>query len=54
MKINQILGKNYKTNQEKGQHRSVFELIICKKLIEIYQYFDLFTWSFYATIRLSM
>ena len=26
MKINQILVKTYKTNQEKGQYRSVFEL----------------------------
>ena len=48
MKINQNLGK---TDQKKGQYRSVFELRTCKKIIECYRYFGLFIWSFYATIR---
>ena len=51
MIMNQILGKTYKTNQEKGQYRSIFELKICKKMKEFYRYFGLFIWSFYATIR---
>ena len=30
--ILQILGETYKTKQEKGQYKSVFELTICKKI----------------------
>ena len=47
MKINQILRKTYKTNQEKGHYKLIFELKICKKITEFYQYFGLI----YATIR---
>ena len=42
MKINQILGKTYKTNRKKGQRRSIFELKICKKFIEFDRYFGLY------------
>ena len=43
MTMNQILGKTYKTIQEKGQYRSVFKLKICKKFKEFFSMF----WSFY-------
>ena len=54
MKINKILGKTYKTNQEKGQYRSIFELNICKKTIEFYRYFGFFVWSFLCYYTLGM
>ena len=55
MIMNQILGKTYKTNQEKGQNRSVFELKVCKKIKEFYRYFGLFIRSFlcYNTLGMS-
>ena len=33
MIMNQILGETYKTNQEKGHNRSIYELKICKKIV---------------------
>ena len=45
--MNQLLGKTYKTNQEKGQYRSVFKLKVCKKIKEFYRYFGLFILSFF-------
>ena len=46
MIMNQILGKTLKTNQEKCQSRSVFELKTCKEIKEFYRYFGVFVWSF--------
>ena len=46
MNENQTLTKIYGTNQEKIQYRSVFELKICKEIMEYYQFFVLFNWSF--------
>ena len=51
MIMNQILGKTYKTNKEKGLYRSVFELKICKKIKNFYQYLVCLFGPFYATIR---
>ena len=33
MIMSQILGKTYKTNQENGHYRSVYELKRCKKIV---------------------
>ena len=50
MKINQILGKIYKTNQEKSQNISVFELKIWRKIIKFIDILVLL-FVFYATLR---
>ena len=41
-KINQFLGKTYKTNKKKCHYRSVFDLKICKKILDFYRCFGLF------------
>ena len=46
MNVNQILRKTHETNQEKGQYRLVFELKLCKEIIEFHRYFSLVIWSF--------
>ena len=51
VKIMKNLSKTFKRNKEKNQYRSVFELNVCKKIIELFRYFGFLFGLFDATIR---